>query len=305
VAWLLLSVAVDREQVDAATELLESGGALAVTLSGAGEEQLLEPLPGQRPLWRDVRLQALLEPSADLARLRLALAPAGARLVDLEFLGDDDWQDRWRAYAVKACFGGRLWLLPRDKPLDALPLVGEAAGATAAEPVVLRLDPGLAFGSGSHPTTRLCLTGLAEQPLQGARVLDFGCGSGVLALAACLLGAAEVVAVDHDPQALLATRENAAYNSIGPDQLQVLGSDEFTGGGRRFDVVVANILANPLVELAPLVTALVAPRGLLMLSGLLAEQESMIRTAYPDVVFDSPAREAEWIRLDGRLTAQP
>jgi ribosomal protein L11 methyltransferase len=296
VSWLLLSVVVDREQVDAATELLEGCGALAVTLSGAGEEQLLEPMPGEQPLWRDVRLQALLEPTADLTGLRSTLAPTGARLVDVEFLGDDDWQQRWRAYAVKACFGGRLWLLPRDEPFD--------PAAAAGDPVVLRLDPGLAFGSGSHPTTRLCLTGLAELPLEGARVLDFGCGSGVLALAACLLGAARVVAVDHDPQALAATLANGAYNSIGADQLEVVAPEPFAGEGGTFDVVVANILANPLVELAPRLTGLVAPHGVLMLSGLLAEQEPMIRAAYPHVTFGPPVREAEWIRLDGRRNTQ-
>jgi ribosomal protein L11 methyltransferase len=292
--WLLLYVTADRDQVDAASAQLESLGALAVTLSGTGEEQLLEPLPGQQPLWRQVRLQALLEPDADLAALRQALTGT-AQIVDVDFLGDDDWRERWRAYAVRASFGGRLWLLPKDEPYD--------PPATAA---VLRLDPGLAFGSGSHPTTRLCLEGLAGQALDGRRVLDFGCGSGVLALAACLLGAREVVAVDHDPQALLATRENATYNSIGTERLHVLRPEEFSVGADAwppFDVVVANILANPLAELAPLLTASLAPSGLLMLSGLLADQEPMIRAAYPEISFGPPVCEAEWIRLDGRLAA--
>jgi len=293
-AWLLLCLSVDREQVEAAGDLLESAGALAVTLAGAGEDQLLEPLPGEQPLWRHVRMQALLEPDADLTALQASLVPVGARLLDVDFLGEDDWQERWRAYAVRACFGDRLWLLPRDEPVD----------GTMGDVALLRLDPGLAFGSGSHPTTRLCLAGLAAQPLDGLRVLDFGCGSGILALAACVLGAREVVAVDHDPQALFATLENAAYNSIDPERLRVLRPEELRPGkaSERFDVVVANILANPLVELAPVLTAWLAPEGLLMLSGLLAEQEAMIRAAYPRVVFDPPAREEEWIRLDGRCT---
>lgn len=295
--WLLLSVAADRADAEAAGALLEELGAAAVTTTGAGEEQLLEPAPGQQPLWREVRLQALLDPSADLAALRRALSGTRARLLDVDFLGDEDWQERWRAYAVRACFGHRLWLLPRDEPIPP-----QLPGDGAAPAVVLRLDPGLAFGSGSHPTTRLCLTGLAERTLEGLEVLDFGCGSGVLALAACLLGARHVVAVDHDSQALLATRENAAYNSIGPERLQVLGPDEFSRGtGMQFDVVVANILANPLVELAPRLSALLAPRGMLMLSGLLSEQEAMIRAAYPRIAFGPAVREAEWIRLDGRL----
>lgn len=291
-AWLLLCLSVDREQVEAAGDLLESAGALAVTLSGAGEDQLLEPFPGEQPLWRHVRMQALLEPDADLTALQASLVPVGARLLDVDFLGEDDWQERWRAYAVRACFGDRLWLLPRDEPVD----------GTMGDVALLRLDPGLAFGSGSHPTTRLCLAGLAAQPLDGLRVLDFGCGSGILALAACVLGAREVVAVDHDPQALFATLENATYNSIDPERLRVLRPEELRPGkaSERFDVVVANILANPLVELAPVLTTWLAPEGLLMLSGLLAEQEATIRAAYPRVVFDPPAREEEWIRLDGR-----
>ncbi|MFU8817897.1 MAG: 50S ribosomal protein L11 methyltransferase, partial [Pseudomonadales bacterium] len=166
-AYLLLYISVERERVEAVADLLESAPALAVTLSGAGEDELLEPLPGEQPLWRHVRLQALVDPGVDLAALRASLAPAGAKLVDVDFLGEDDWQERWRAYAVRARFGDRLWLLPRDEPF---------CGADA-DAAVLRLDPGLAFGSGSHPTTRLCLAGLADQALDGRRVLDFGCGS--------------------------------------------------------------------------------------------------------------------------------
>lgn len=303
--WLQLSVAVGRDQVEQADALLQAGGAHAVSLSAAGEEVLLEPLPGQQPLWHQVRLEALLEPDADLAALRAALAPLGARLVDVQFVAPEDWQQRWRAHAVRACFGGRLWLLPRDESFVP-PSSGKAGSperSTTEAPVVLRLDPGLAFGSGSHPTTRLCLAGLAAQPLAGRDVLDFGCGSGILALAACLLGARRVVAVDHDPQALLATRDNAAYNEIDERTLTVLTPEALLGPDQplwQFDVVVANILARPLIELAPSLCAVTAPGGLLMLSGLLAEQADMVRAAYPEVRFDAPAHEEEWIRLDGR-----
>ncbi|MEQ8482815.1 MAG: 50S ribosomal protein L11 methyltransferase [Pseudomonadales bacterium] len=299
--WLQLSVAVGRDQVDRADAVLQAGGAHAVSLSAAGEEVLLEPLPGQQPLWHQVRLEALLEPDADLSALRAELAPLGARLVDVQFVAPEDWQQRWRAHAVRACFGGRLWVLPRDEPFA--PPAGGKAGAAGSAVAVLRLDPGLAFGSGSHPTTRLCLAGLAAQPLAGRDVLDFGCGSGILALAACLLGARRVVAVDHDPQALLATRDNAAYNDIDERTLTVLTPEALLGPDQplwQFDVVVANILARPLIDLAPALCAVTAPGGLLMLSGLLAEQADMVRAAYPEVRFDAPAHEEEWIRLDGR-----
>jgi ribosomal protein L11 methyltransferase len=297
-AWLQLSVAVTRDQAERAAELLQIGGALAVALSAAGEEVLLEPLPGEQPLWHQVYLEALLEPAADLAALRAALAPCGARLMDVEFVAADDWQQRWRAHAVRACFAGRLWLLPRDEPFVAAP------GADGREPAVLRLDPGLAFGSGSHPTTRLCLAGLAALPLDGLRVLDFGCGSGILGIAASLLGAAVVVAIDHDPQALIATRDNAEINAVAPGALTVLPPEALCRADAlppQFDVVVANILANPLIDLAPLLCSVLAPGGRLMLSGLLLEQAGMVRAAYPPIRFAAPVSEDDWIRLDGRL----
>lgn len=294
--WLELSVAVDRDRADRAAELLEAHGAVAVTLAGADDEDLLEPLPGEQPLWQRVLMRALIEADADLKLLRDALAPAGARLVDVDFLGEADWQERWRAHAARGRFG-RLWLMPRDETLP-----DEAA---VPEAVVLRLDPGLAFGSGSHPTTRLCLAGLADLPLTGARVLDYGCGSGILAVAACLLGAGHVVAVDHDPQALVATRDNAEVNGVAAQRLEVMSPERFQqcfGGDAAggFDVVVANILANPLVELASRLIAQLKDGGVLMLSGLLAEQEGMIRSAYAGLDFGAARREGDWIRLDGR-----
>lgn len=297
-AWLQLCVAAARERVEAVGDRLEAHGAQAVTLTGAGDEALLEPAPGEQPLWDRVTVLALLPPQVDLKALRAALEALGAELRDVELVADDDWQSRWRAHAVRACFAGRLWLMPRDEPFDAPAAPGGEA------PAVLRLDPGLAFGSGSHPTTRLCLEGLAAMPLEGRRVLDFGCGSGVLALAACLLGAARAVAVDHDPQALLATRDNATYNQIDADRLPVMTPEALARAPealRGFDVVVANILANPLVRLAPVLTGYLASGGRLMLSGLLAEQARTIRDAYAGIEFAAPVQEAEWIRLDGVL----
>ena len=295
-AWLQIAVAAPRERVEAVSECLEAHGAVAQSLSGVAGGELLEPAPGEQPLWEEVRVEVLLEPDADLAGLRATLASLGAGVVDVAFLGEDDWESRWRAHAVRARFG-RLWLLPRDEPVDS-----SLEGRESA--VVLRLDPGLAFGSGSHPTTRLCLAALAEMPLEGREVLDFGCGSGVLALAACLLGARRVVAVDHDPQALLATRENATYNQIGADRLEVMAPEAFTGRDtcetRRFDVVVANILANPLVALAPLLSGSMARGGRLLLSGILESQEDTVRAAYPSLAFDVARREGEWICLEGR-----
>ena len=295
-SWLEVSVIlaepVGAEQGESIADLLERFGALAVVLRGADAgEEVVEPLPGEQPLWSSLALAALFEPALDIRGLRSALETRGARITDIVFLEDDDWRNRWQAHAVTACFGGRLWLAPREALLDqqepALP--------------VLRLEPGLAFGSGSHPTTRLCLGWLAEADIDGVRVLDFGSGSGILALAACLLGAAAVTAVDHDPQALVATRDNAAYNGISEDQLSVMTPEALAGMGvdGAFDVVIANILANPLVELADVLCGYLAPGGRLVLSGLLGAQEDRIRKAYAEMDFYNVATDGDWIRMDG------
>jgi ribosomal protein L11 methyltransferase len=298
-AWLELSIEVPAGMAERTGERLDELGAVAVTFVGAGADEVLEPLPGEQPLWAVVRLAALFEIEADIRAIRQGLEAAGARVLDVTLFEDADWQERWRAHAVRQRFGDRLWVVPRDEPLP------EDAKATGGPPpAVLRLDPGLAFGSGSHPTTRLCLTRLATLDLRGRRVLDFGCGSGILALAAGLLGAREVVAIDHDPQALAATRDNAQYNGLGAEQLRVGDQSLLDAAGAdagSFDVVIANILANPLVELAPLLIRLLAPGGVLVLSGLLVEQEGMIRSAYPGVEFAPAVVEEEWIRLDGRV----
>jgi ribosomal protein L11 methyltransferase len=227
----------------------------------------------------------LLPLDADVAALRDSLAEhvPDARF-EVGFVADDEKLEGWRDYAVERCFGGRLWVIPRD--------------ARARSGPTLRLDPGLAFGTGAHPTTRLCLEWLASRDLHGQRLLDFGCGSGILALAACVLGAGEVVAVDHDPQALLATRENAAYNHVTPEQLIVQEPTEVAAGG-GFDVIVANILANPLLELASEFMALLRPGSALVLSGILPDQTDQLVDGYPGIRFDAPIRDGDWLRLSG------
>lgn len=283
---------LDDGDVERAETLLESLGALALTVSDGGDQPLLQPAPGAEPLWRRCRIEALFPLDLAPAELRMALRGAGFDAHKLDILEDQDWENRWRQHSVSCCFGDRLWLVPRDEP-------------PRAEPV-LRLDPGLAFGSGSHPTTRLCLGWLAGQDLDGSRVLDFGCGSGVLGLAALKLGCARVLAVDHDPQALLATQDNAAYNGLLNGRLTV-GQPELLGE-QDFDVILANILANPLIELAPVLTAALAPGGTLVLSGMLASQADSVMAAYPALEFDKPLLEADeqdavWACLLGRHAA--
>ncbi len=291
-SWLKLTLAVDRERVDAAEAVLEPFLPLSLTVSDAGDDPVLEPEPGAAPLWAQCRLEALFDLSLEVGALRTALERAGLGTPGLDFVDDADWQERWRQYAVDYCFAERLWLVPREVEAPAEP--------------ALRLDPGLAFGTGSHPTTRLCLDWLARSELEGLRVLDYGCGSGILGLAALKLGCSELLAIDHDPQALLATQENAAYNALaGADRLVVGGPDAL--GDRTFDVVLANILANPLVSLADRLAGALRPDGVLVLSGLLVAQAAEVQGAYPGLDFEAPVTEADeegrsWVRLVGRRT---
>jgi ribosomal protein L11 methyltransferase len=287
-SWLRLRVQVPREQIEPVERLLESLGALSVTLQNAGTDPVLEPDPGETVLWADSRIEALFTLDSDVAALREAMQQAGLVASSVDFLDDQDWLNRWRQYAVEFCFADKLWIVPRDVE-------------SVVEPA-LRLDPGLAFGTGSHPTTRLCLSWLAGWQLEGLDVLDFGCGSGILALAALKLGASRVVAIDHDPQALLATRENAAYNGLLDERLIVGG--RLAASVYEFDVVVANVLANPLIELSTLLSGVLRPGGALVLSGLLAHQGDAVKAAYPEMHFEPDGLEtdeqgARWIRLVG------
>ncbi len=299
-AWFRLRVEVAENYSAPAESLLEELGAVAVSVMDAGDSPVLEPDPGATPRWQRCRVEALFALPVDFESLRVSVVDAAfpGAVVSADFLEDDDWRNRWRQYAAEYCFADRLWIAPKDAPVP----------DGAQESAVLRLDPGLAFGSGSHPTTRLCLDWLARQlqpPADGVlRVLDFGCGSGVLALAALMLGAGSVVAVDHDPQALLATTENAAYNGFASADLRI-GDAKILEGEQPFEVIVANILASPLIELAPELVKLLQPGGFIILSGLLEAQVDMVADAYPQLEFLPTTLLADdqggqWARLVAR-----
>ncbi len=288
--WCQLLAEAPAEAVPALEALLEAAGALSVTVQDAGDQPLLEPPPGATPLWHRVRLAALFPAGSPLADLAQRLETAGARAVRTEPLGERDWVRAWLDDFRPMSFGRRLWVVPSGhQPPD--------PGA-----VNLRLDPGLAFGTGTHPTTAMCLRWLDAGLPAGATVLDYGCGSGILAVAAARLGAARVTAVDIDPQALAATRANAAANGVG-DRVRVLAPEALAP--EPVEVVLANILAGPLVELAPVLAAHLAPGGHLVLSGLLAAQAPAVAAAYaPWLALAEWAREAEWVCLAGRRARQ-
>ncbi len=254
------------EAVEAA--LLEIG-ASAITYLDRGDEPVLEPKPGEVPLWSDTLVRALFDESHDpasaLSRLAQHLGPhisAHARVRAVEARA---WERVWLEDWKPMRFGRRLWVCPSaaQPPQD-------------PDAVVVRLDPGLAFGTGTHPTTALCLQMLDALPLSGREVIDYGCGSGILGIAALKLGAAHVIAVDLDPQALTATRENAARNGVSAE----LETREVPAALRPAHCVVANILAGPLIELAPILTAACENGADLLLSGLLKTQAYAVKAAY-------------------------
>lgn len=291
--WLEVSLSVARDAVAAAEEALESLGALSVTLLDDADDPVLEPGPGSTPLWPAVQVRGLFEDTADRASIIVGLqqVPGADRPAGVEWreVGDEDWVRAWMDRFEPMRFGRRLWVVPSGMSMPP----GEGQ-------VTIRLDPGLAFGTGTHPTTALCLAWLDAHDLSGQHVIDYGCGSGILGIAAALLGAVRIDCVDNDPQALDSTAENAARNSVSglihcwpPERL----------AADPVDIVVANILAGPLVELAPRLTGLVKPGGRIVLSGLLEEQADEVAAAYqPACELISSATVDGWARLDMRRT---
>lgn len=281
---------------------LEDVGALAVTLLDAesdtpNERAILEPGVGETPLWQRLRLSALFDLQVNREALVQALLTFDDGL-DLEHAGiefrevaDQDWERAWMDQYQPLAFGRRLWIFPWNI---------EPAGL-AADAVVVRLDPGLAFGSGTHPTTALCLDWLDGLDLAGQAVLDVGCGSGILAIAALKLGAERALGIDNDPQALLASADNAERNAVG-NRLQLALPEQAPAG--QFPVVLANILASALDQLAEQLAERCQPGGLIALSGILRGQESDLLTRYQPW-FESleVSQREDWVRINGRRRA--
>ncbi len=290
--WTELSVDCDpgaAEQVGAA---LESLGALSVTLAGAqAAAHVLEPAPGAMPLWNRLRVTALFEDAGDdalkmLALAQAAVAPLTSAAIAIHRLDDQPWERIWLAHFRPLSFNDRLWIVPAG-----LEIPNEAADKPR-----LMLDPGLAFGTGTHPTTALCLDWLTRQSCAGRTVLDYGCGSGILGLAALALGAERALCVDHDPQALAATRENAALNGL-EDRVLTLRPDEL--GPRCADLLLANLLSGILIALDRELAAHVAPRGRAVFSGILAhEAEKVSRHFEPLLGVSRITLRDDWARLD-------
>lgn len=302
-AHVEVSVRLERRHAELAEQLLLAQGALAVTLSEGSDTPMWEPEPGSPSLWEEVRLSGLFSDDVDRdclsAALRLLPLAHGPELREV---AGQAWERAWMERFKPMRFGRSLWIIPS----------GYAPPDPAGQ--LLHLDPGLAFGTGSHDTTRLCLEWLDDLPVDGLDVVDLGCGSGVLGIAAAIKGARRVLCIDNDPQAIEATVDNARRNDVAARITATVQPDMPPAGA---DVLMANILAGTLVALAPAVAAALRPGGLLALCGVLAEQEEQVQAAYAPAFGrlhrralnhgdrpPSAGAEAEhWILLSGRRLA--
>lgn len=288
--WIQIKFDVDAGHADAIADALQDLGADAVTFEDAADQPVYEPDPGEVRLWRSTRVVGLFPAQTDadaiVAAIEAQTKPDIIRAHLIEAVPDKDWVRASLEHFKPLRCGKRLWICPTwHTPPD-------------PSAVNVMLNPGLAFGTGGHPTTALCLEWLDGHPQDGNRVLDFGCGSGILAVAAALLGAAHVDVVDHDPQAIEATQSNAQINAVGK-RLHVTTADALLPNS--YQTILANILAEPLVQLAPRFASWLQPHGWVVLSGILAEQQAIIATAYqPWFKIMSISERENWLCITAR-----
>ena len=292
--WQQLKIQIIPEHVDFIEPQLLAAGAVSITYLDAEDQPVFQEELDSTPLWDSLVLCALFEEDTELGEL-LSWLGSNASIVnraslEVEKIEDQAWERSWMDNFSAMQFGEKLWICPSwQEPPD----------PTATN---IMLDPGLAFGSGSHATTALCLQWLATQDLQGKDIVDYGCGSGILAIAAALLGAQSVQGVDNDPQAVLATNDNCERNGLLQGRVGTFLPKEYDSIStpESVDILLANILAAPLLSLASKFASLVKPHGSIVLSGLLAEQADAITEVYSEWFEMSAAVEREdWIRLSG------
>ena len=293
IAWVEVSLSIPREQAAVVETALQELGAVAVTLLDSADQPVLEPAPGTAPLWPVVQMRGLFPAAIQRAEVSLALMKVCGfdqpQALAWRDVADQVWERAWMDRFQPMQFGKRLWIVPSgmDAPAD-------------EQAILLRLDPGLAFGTGTHPTTALCLQWIDGQEFAGRRVVDYGCGSGVLAIASALKGAERVICVDNDPQALEATAANAARNNVSA---RIVCQMPEAYRENRADVLLANILAAPLIELAPILMASLRSGGHIVLSGILEEQVRAVARAYRQHCGEMNVTTQEgWARLHGIAT---
>lgn len=290
--WIQIKLNATNQNAEPISDMLmEKTGALSVTFLDAKDTPVFEPLPGETRLWGDTDVLALYDAEIDtqlvIQQIQTSQLLADGFAYKIEQIEDKDWEREWMDNFHPMKFGERLWICPSWREIP------------DPNAVNVLLDPGLAFGTGTHPTTALCLQWLDSLDLSGKTVIDFGCGSGILAIAAIKLGAAKVIGIDIDPQALLASKDNAARNGVA-DKIEVY-LPQNQPDNLVADVVVANILAGPLRELSPVIKSLIKPGGQLAMSGVLNTQAEDVANYYRDELSIDPiAEQEEWCRITGR-----
>ena len=260
---------IAKDDLTETEKILESYQPLSISIQGFGEEKIYEPLPGEMPIWEKIRVKAMYQNIKNLSELENEIInKTNIKIFNnkvIKAIGEKDWQEEWVQSSKPMRFGEKLWIYPDH-------LINNLEGK-----VCVNLNPGLAFGTGSHPTTRLCLEWLEKSNLDQKSVLDYGCGSGILGISAIKLGAKSVTAIDLDPQAVIASKNNAEKNHV---QQEIKITDNNKKIEKNFNIIVANILAKPLIELAPYFYKKLNQDGVICLSGILEGQINIIKDAY-------------------------
>lgn len=286
IKWQQIHCYINEADQAQLSDYFEAGRAVSITFSDAADQPVLEPLPGETPMWSTLILSALFPIEQDITTILLGLQmlDADIQMVKHEFLEEQIWERVWMDDFQPMQFGERVWIYPSEFTIP------------NDERVAIVLDPGLAFGTGTHPTTALCLTWLDQHPPKNLSVIDYGCGSGILAIAAVKLGAREVLATDIDEQALIATQDNQQRNQIPTAHIQTYLPDDLPA--QAVDVLMANILAKPLLSFAETFAQRLKPNGRLLLSGILADQAEQILSAYQAYFseFEVASREG-WVSI--------
>ena len=288
--WKQISFEVKKSETDLVSEVLMGLGSVSITYSDALDDAIYEPPVGQTPLWDNVKVNALFSSEVNQKSIETSISDiCNIVVIDTVTLKDRVWEEECQKDFPSMRFGKRLWVCPS----------WDTESILSNDSIVIHMDPGLAFGTGTHQTTSLCLEYLDSNPPKNLRVIDFGCGTGILAIAAVKLGAKSVIAIDNDPQAVLSSKENVAKNKCENTITTIHSINQ--GSDRKCDLLIANILANPLVELEPLFSDLVHTNGILLLSGILKEQVDRVVKCY-SINFSNieVANKGEWFRISGK-----
>ena len=288
--WKQISFEVKKSETDLVSEVLMGLGSVSITYSDALDDAIYEPPVGQTPLWDNVKVNALFSSEVNQKSIETSISDiCNIVVLDTVALKDRVWEDECKKDFPSMRFGKRLWVCPS----------WDTETKFSNDSIVIHMDPGLAFGTGTHQTTSLCLEYLDLNPPKNLRVIDFGCGTGILAIAAAKFGAKSVIAIDNDPQAVLSSKENVAKNMCENTITTIHSIDQESDN--KCDLLIANILANPLVELEPLFSDLVHTNGMLLLSGILKEQVDRVVKCY-SINFSNieVANKGEWFRISGK-----